>query len=536
MVCYVETTERSVQLHKEELIVFKKTLAILCALTLVLTLGVSAWATSETPADRPAPEVIEGEKYVSDHLPNASSLYVAGETVTLDNAYFYSAGYATDADVTAQIPNQYGIASAILAVGEGSEVVLNNPTIVTDSESYANGVFAVGMAKIRVNGGTIDTDNGNGHGIDATYMGKVYAYDTVIHTRGETSGALATDFGGGFIIGERLDCTTESGSAPGIFCAGSTVIHLTDTKFTTQTATGIVVAHDHAVVVLNNCEVNAAGTAVSGLQALPSAESSDGSTFYSFGSKLTSRSGAVLGESGGRTEINLIDTICTPGNDTAINVSGGSVGILTVNLWDTELVGKIACGAGSTLTVNVYAGGKLVGEVSGEGNITINVFDGGEYVGSFAANQMGEGVEKPVCGTFDDYLIKHWASGSSNWSSSRAADFAKNYEPSIIANSAASKVVEGAAAKPYDAATFNPSEGGVDLSELNVGGAYGFTVDMIFGDGASSGDSAGDPDASSGDSAGDSAGDSSGDSAGDSAGAPADGESSGDSAGAPAAP
>lgn len=507
----------------------KKFLSLLCVVALLLATGLAVWASSETESYRPSPEVVEGEKYVTDHLQNASAVYVTGQTVTLDNAYLYGVGYASDEDITAQIPNQYGIGSVALAVGEGAEIVLNNPTIVSDPESYANGVFAVGMAKIRVNGGSIDTDNSNGHGIDATYMGKVYANDTVIYTRGETSGALATDFGGGFIIGERLDCTTEGGSSPGIFCAGSTVIHLTDTKFTTKTATGIVVAHDHAVVVLNNCEVNAAGTAVSGLQALPSAESSDGSTFYSFGSKLTSQKGAVLGESGGRTEINLIDTVCTPGNDTAIDVSGGSVGILTVNLWDTELVGAIKCGAGSTLTVNVYGGGKLVGEVSGEGNITINVFDGGEYVGTFAANQAGAGVEKPVCGTFDDYLIKHWASGSSSWTSSRAADYANNYEPSVIANSAKAYVVEGAAAKAYDPEVFNPSEGGVDLSLLNVGGAYGFTVDMIFGDGASSGESAGD-DASSGDSAGDDA------SAGDSAGAPAEGDSSGESADAPANP
>ena len=36
----------------------------------------------------------------------------------------------------------------------------------------------------------------------------------------------------------------------------------------TKTATGIVVAHDHAVVVLDNCEVDAAGAAVNGLQAV----------------------------------------------------------------------------------------------------------------------------------------------------------------------------------------------------------------------------------------------------------------------------
>lgn len=39
------------------------------------------------------------------------------------------------------------------------------------------------------------------------------------------------------------------------------------------------------------------------------------------------------------------------------------------------------------------------------------------------------------------------------------------------------------AAKAYDPAVYNPSETGVDLSLLNVGGAHGFTVEEIFGSG-----------------------------------------------------
>ena len=451
----------------------KKVLALLCAAVFLLSTASSALAT------RPAPEVIEGERYVSDHLEGASALYVSGEAITLDNAYFYGAGYATDAEITAQIPNQYGLCATVLAAGQGTEVTLNNPTIVSDPESYANGVFAAAMAKITVNGGTIDTDNSSGHGVDATYMGRVYINDTVIHTRGETSGALATDFGGGFIVGKGLECMTESGSSPGIFCAGSTVILLKDSTLTTATATGIVVAHDHAVVVLNNCEVNAAGTAVSGLQALPNAASSDGSTFYAFGGKLLSRSGAVVGESGGRTAVNLIGPECTAGGDTAISCK--SAGILTVNLWDTELTGNIDCAEGCSITVNVYAGGKLNGEVTGEGTVEIHVYEGGEYTGGFAAVQEGAGEDMPILGGFDDYLISCWASGSSTWTESRARDYVTNIEPKIIENSAAALTANDTAAVAYDPAVYNPSENGVDLSLLNVGGAHGFTVDEIFG-------------------------------------------------------
>ncbi len=350
----------------------KRIIALFCAILFLLSFVTGAFAEA---AARPAPVVVEGETYVSDHLTSASALYVTGRQVTLDNASFYGAGYATDQEITAQIPNQYGICSVVLAAGQGTEVTLNNPTIVSDPESYANGVFSAAMAKITVNGGTIDTDNSSGHGVDATYMGRVYIYDTVIHTRGETSGALATDFGGGFITGERLDCTTEGGSSPGIFCAGSTIILLKDSKLTTTKATGVVVAHDHAAVVLDNCEVNAAGTAVSGLQALPNAASSDGSVFYAFGGKIASQSGAAVGESGGRTVVNLIGTSCVSGGDTAISCR--SAGILTVNLWDTELTGSIECAEGCSVAVNLYAGGRLTGEVTGEGSVEIHVYEGG---------------------------------------------------------------------------------------------------------------------------------------------------------------
>lgn len=80
----------------------KKLLSIVCAIAILFSAGIVVSEMNGT--DRPAPEVIEGVKYISDYLTNASALYVAGEKVTVDNAYFYNAGYATDADVTLRSP------------------------------------------------------------------------------------------------------------------------------------------------------------------------------------------------------------------------------------------------------------------------------------------------------------------------------------------------------------------------------------------------------------------------------------------------
>ena len=481
----------------------KKLLSLLCVLAVVLSLGAAALASNETattaasgeasgeasgresseaaaaPVDRPEPEVVEGERYVSDYLDGASAVYVSGEEKTFDDAYFYGAGFASSDEINSQIPNQYGMCSVVLAAGQGTEVTLNNPTIQSDPQSYSNGVFAAAMAKVTINGGSVDTNNSSGHGIDTTYMGHVYAYDTVIHTQGETSGGLASDFGGGFIQGERLDVTTDGRSSPAVFCAGTTIIMLKDSKLTTTKATGVIVAHDHSVVVLDNCDVNAAGTAVNGLQALPSPETSEGSTFFSFGSRLSSANGAVIGQGGGRTVMNLVDTECSSGAGKAISVAKG---ILTLNLWDTELTGTIECAEGCTLVVNVYSGGKLTGEVTGDGSVAINVYTGGEYNGSFAANaESASGEPKPEPASFDDYLVNYWGTGSLTWTESKAQTYTETIEPAILANSAASYAAEGTASVAYDPATYDPSENGVDLSLLNVGGAHGFTEAEVFG-------------------------------------------------------
>ena len=460
----------------------KKLLALLCVLAVVLSLGTAALASSEAsgetasePVDRPDPEVIEGERYVSDTLDGASAVYVAGGEMTFDDAYFYGAGTASSEYISAQVPNQFGYASVVVAVGQGTELTLNNPTIVSDPESYANGVFAAGMSKVVINGGSITTNNrsGNGHGVDVTYMGHVYLYDTVVYTNGGSSGGLASDFGGGFIQGERVDVTTDHSGSPAIFCAGTTIVMLKDSRLTANDEHGVIVAHDHSVVALENCEVNASESAVNGLQALPSPASSEGSTFFSFGGSLQAGTGAVVSESGGRTVVNLIDTECQSDAGKAISCTSG---ILTVNLWNTELEGTIECRDGCTLVVNVYDGGKLTGEVTGD--VEINVYDGGEYVGSYAVNEMGAGEDAPVPATFDEYLVEYWGVGSMTWTESRAQTYAETYEPEVMANSAASYVVEGASLAAYDE-TYDPSENGIDLSL--IGGAHGFTEAEVFG-------------------------------------------------------
>ena len=437
-------------------------------------LDIYSVASGEPFPDRPAPEVIEGERYVYDRLRGASAIYVSGGEYVFDDVYVYGAGYSDEDDLSAERSNQYGYCSGVLATSPKSLVTLNNPTIVSDPESYANGAFATNCAKIIVNGGTIETNNPQGHGLDVTYMGHIYAYDTVIHTAGSSSGALATDYGGGFITAEGIDCTTEMAGSPGIYCAGSSVIYVKDSTFNALNCEGLMSAHDHGVTVLENCYIFGEPCALNGHQAMPSPAQSTGSYAFVFGGTLETGSGPIVNQNNGRTETTLVGVECILGDSVnAVNADAGANGILVLNLWDTELVGNINCEEGASITVNLYDGAKLVGEVTGAGEVIINVCQDAVYEGSYATNTI-ECVDAPVCEDFDYYLINYWAAGMQKWQNATITTYVDTVEPLIIENSAASFVEEGASAIAYDPETTIVTESGLGMDALDTESAYGF--------------------------------------------------------------
>ncbi len=437
--------------------------------------GIFSVEAGEPYADRPASELIEGLRYVAERARGGSAIYVSGGEYTFDDIYVYGAGYADEDDLSAERSSQYGYCSDVLATSPETVVTLNNPTIVSDPESYANGAFATNRARIIINGGTIDTNNPQGHGLDVTYMGRIYAYDTVIHTGGGSSGALASDYGGGFIIAEGVDCTTETAGSPGIYCAGSSIIMAKDSTFRANNCEGVMSAHDHGITVLDNCYTYGETSALNGHQAMPSAAMSTGSYCFVFGGTLESGSGPIIREENGRTEDFIVGAeLIASDYDYVIEATDDNAGILTVNFWDTELAGDVYCSADSSITINLFDGAKLTGEVYGDGEVIINVYEGGEYVGSYEATDCGEGDAAPECGDFDYYLVNYWAAGMQKWQGSTITTYVEKVEPIIVEGSLVSFVEEGASAIAYDAATADLSENGIDPNALDTSSAIGF--------------------------------------------------------------
>ena len=452
----------------------KRLTAILMALSLLLTLGVTAVASgeaSDSPTEASDTSTEDVSKYVSEPLRGASALYVAGGEHSFDGVWFYGAGYSEEDDLSAEYSSKYGFCSAVLANAPSTRLTLNDPTVITDPDSYANGVFAANSAEINLNGGAILTNNSQGHGLDVTFGGKIRARNTLIHTGGGQSGALASDFGGGFILADGIDCTTESGGSPGIYCAGASVIYCENSTFRANNCEGVMSAHDHGVTVLKDCYTYGMNSALNGHQAMPNPAQSAGSYVFVFGGTLASGSGPVINENNGRTETTIVGAAIelAEGYENVIEADDEANGVLTVNLWDTVLLGNVYCGAGATVTVNLYDGGVLAGEVTGAGDVTINVYDGGAYYGSYAAVQAGASGDAPVCGDFDYYLTNYWAIGN-KWSGSALGDYVEKVEPIIAEHSAAAFIEPGVSSVPLDVGTYDPSENGSASGELDVTG------------------------------------------------------------------
>ena len=120
-----------------------------------------------------------------------------------------------EADLRNELGSKYGFCAAVLSNQKTSHVTLVNPKIVCHEQSTANGAYAIFGGAVVIEGGTIDTCNRQGHGVDASYGGHIYCNGTVIHTGGSKSGALATDFQGGYITVRDIDATTEIPGSPG---------------------------------------------------------------------------------------------------------------------------------------------------------------------------------------------------------------------------------------------------------------------------------------------------------------------------------
>lgn len=274
--------------------------------------------------------------FTSTETAGSSAIYTRdGGTVYLKNPEIHGWGEMTQEDLRNELGSKYGFCAAVLANQKTSHVTLVDPKIVCHDNSTANGAYAIFGGAIVIEGGTIDTNNRQGHGVDASYGGHVYCNGTKIHTGGRNSGALATDFQGGYITVRDIEAVTEIAGSPGIYTAGKSIISAYNSKFLSKGCEAVMVAHSLGHTYLYDCEL----TGTVGLNTHNSM-SPEYSYIHMFGGKLNSTEGSVLCAEDGKAVMNLDHVAfgAVADGNMAFAKAGGR---LVANLTDMDVTGNV---------------------------------------------------------------------------------------------------------------------------------------------------------------------------------------------------
>ena len=294
--------------------------------------------------------------YASTPVAGSSAIYAKeGGTVYLKDAEIHGYGEMTQEDLRNELGSKYGFCAAVLANQKTAHVTLVNPKIVCHENSTANGAYAIFNGAIVIEGGTIDTCNRQGHGVDASYGGHVYCNGTKIHTGGMNSGALATDFQGGYITVRDIEAVTEIPGSPGIYTAGKSIITAYNSKFVSKGCEGVMVAHSLGHTYLYNCDVT-------GTVALNTHNSmaDEYSYIHAYGGKLSSTQGAILCAEDGKAVMNLdgVEIGAMADGNLTMAKAGGK---LVANLYGMTVTGDLAREKKSYLEVSL-TGSSLTGK------------------------------------------------------------------------------------------------------------------------------------------------------------------------------
>lgn len=329
---------------------------------------------------------IEGGTWESTTADQTVFLVVNGGSLTIKDALIKKSGggESGSADAGGQgsdAYNFYGLNSAIVCVGDGSTVSIENCEVDTDAEG-ANAVFSTDGAEITADTLYINTEQNSSRGLYATYDGVITAEDVEITTQGAHCAPLATDRGGGTVTvtgDSKLEAHGEG--SPCIYSTGDiSVTGATGSSELSQT----VVIEGKNTVTLEDCDLTSTGgngimlyQSMSG-DAADSDASNSVSTLTMEDTTITYKGdGALLYVTNTTSEVTMTD--CTLENSGSALISaaadkwgtsGSNGGTLTLTTDEQTLEGSIAADSTSSITVKLTNDSSFDGSTSGTVNVT----------------------------------------------------------------------------------------------------------------------------------------------------------------------
>ncbi|MDU0348982.1 hypothetical protein, partial [Actinomyces sp. MRS3W] len=322
---------------------------------------------------------IDGGTFESTSADEAVFLVVNGGSLTVTNAAITKSGDASS-DGEHGVDDSYsfyGLNSAVVAVGEGSSVSIDQTTLTTDA-SGANAVVATGAATADVTASAIATTGESSRGLHATYTGVITGANLTIETEGAHCAAVATDRGSGTVTVDGTNTFTTAGDgSPCLYSTGEiTVSGLTGTAGQAQ---AIVVEGKNHATVSDSTFTTASETAGVMLYQSMSGDAADSdaatetSTLALTDVSLTcTQDVPILYVTNTTAEATLTGcALETSGGLAAADEdrwgqSGSNGGTLALTLDATSSDGAITAGSTSSITVTTANGGSATGTTSGD--------------------------------------------------------------------------------------------------------------------------------------------------------------------------
>lgn len=331
--------------------------------------------SSNTPPE--PPEGMDGEKpelpegMNDGDMPEPPSGYTNGTPPEKPDGDGMSQGGENDSDKY----NFYGLNSAVVCIGEGSTVTMENCEITTDAEG-ANAVFASAGGVIEVKNTTISTEQNSSRGLFATYGGSITADTVTIETKGAHCTTIGTDRGGGTVTVNNGTLKTSGEGSPLVYSTGD--ITVTNSTGTAESSESVVIEGKNKVT-LKKCNFTAKGEtggvmlyqSMSGDAADEDAANTDKSVFSIEDSSITyTGNGSMYYVTNTTTEVNSSNTTYKNDNE-LIKASAGrwgsddkNGGILTFNSSNETLNGNVIADDISNIKLNLD-NSELNGDTSG---------------------------------------------------------------------------------------------------------------------------------------------------------------------------
>ena len=198
---------------------------------------------------------IKSGTYESTSDDEVVFLVINGGTLSLEDGVVINKSGSENFNGRGDSYSFYGTNSAVVVVGEKSQVGITDTTINTSVDG-ANAVVATDGGSVVFANIAINTTKDASRGLHATYKGKIVGNDGTISTQGQSCAALATDRGEGTVKVSGMTLSTAGAGSPLIYSTGEIEV-----ASSTGTATGaqIAVVEGKNSIVLKDCDFSANG-------------------------------------------------------------------------------------------------------------------------------------------------------------------------------------------------------------------------------------------------------------------------------------